>query len=83
MAATQSSPAPRGGKTFPADDFTKALLIREGNTAGAANIWTIEIDTRTFAYELRRPGRFFRVEFDLSRPVAPPPAPWGQMPARS
>ena len=22
-------------------------------------------------------GRLFRVEFDLSRPVAPPPAPWG------
>jgi hypothetical protein len=34
-----------------------------------------------FAYELRRPesagGRHFRVEFDLSAPVAVPPAPWG------
>jgi hypothetical protein len=30
-----------------------------------------------FAYELRRPARFFRVEFDLTRPVAPAPAPWG------
>jgi hypothetical protein len=29
---------------------------------------------RLFAYELRRPGRFFRVEFDLARPAAPPPA---------
>ncbi len=63
---------------FPADDFTKALLRREGNAAGAANIWAVEINEgRTFAYELRRPGRFFRIEFDLSRPVAPPPPPWG------
>ena len=64
-------------QTFPADPFTKALLIREGNTAGAANIWAIELEGPTFAYELRRPGRFFRVEFDLTRPVAPPSAPWG------
>jgi hypothetical protein len=31
----------------------------------------------TFAYELRRPQRFFRVDFDLTRPVAAPPPPWG------
>ncbi len=63
---------------FPADAFTKALLVREGNVAGAANVWAIEVDPgRTFAYELRRPNRFFRVEFDLTRPVAPPPPPWG------
>ena len=66
---------------FPADAFTKALLVREGNAAGAANIWALEVDARTFAYELRRPNRFFRVEFDLSRPVAPPPTPWGQVSA--
>ena len=63
---------------FPADAFTKALLVREGNVAGAANVWALEVaEGRTFAYELRRPGRFFRVEFDLTRPVAPPPPPWG------
>ncbi len=62
---------------FPADAFTKALLVREGNVAGANNVWAIEVESRIFAYELRRPGRFFRVEFDLSRPVAPPPPPWG------
>ena len=63
---------------FPADAFTKALLIREGNTAGANNVWAIEITGVTFAYELRRPSRFFRVDFDLTKPVAAPPAPWGQ-----
>ena len=67
---------------FPADTFTKALLVREGNAAGAANVWAIEVHReRMFAYELRRPGRFFRVEFDLARPMSPPPPPWGAAPA--
>jgi hypothetical protein len=36
------------------------------------NVWAMEVHpARMFAYELRRPGRFFRVEFDLSRPVGP------------
>lgn len=70
--------APVARAEFPADAFTRALLVREGNAPGAANVWAIEVHPgRSFAYELRRPGRFFRVEFDLSRPVAAPPAPWG------
>ena len=72
------TPGSANRQQFPADAFTKALLTREGNTAGVANVWAIEIhQARMFAYELRRPGRFFRVEFDLTRPVAPPPPPWG------
>ena len=64
--------------SFPADAFTRALLVRENNPAGAANVWSLELHPEgLFAYELRRPGRFFRVEFDLARPVAPPPPPWG------
>lgn len=62
---------------FPADAFTKALLVRENNPTGAANVWAIEVAPHLFAYELRRPARFFRIEFDLASPVAPPPAPWG------
>ena len=63
---------------FPADDFSKELFLREGNPAGVANIWAVEVlPGRVFAYELRRPGRFFRVEFDLTRPVEVPPPPWG------
>jgi hypothetical protein len=65
-------------QSFPADVFTRELLIRANNPAGAGNIWSLEVlPRRLFAYELRRSGRFFRVEFDLARPVAPPPAPWG------
>ena len=72
------TPITANRQEFPADAFTKALLLREGNAAGVANIWAVEIEpARMFAYELRRPGRFFRVEFDLTRPVAPPPPPWG------
>ncbi|MGH6728727.1 MAG: hypothetical protein ACREBK_01115 [Sphingomicrobium sp.] len=64
-------------QVFPADDFTKDLLRREGNVAGVDNVWAVEHRPGLFAYELRRPGRFFRVEFDLARPVATPPAAWG------
>lgn len=66
---------------FPADAESIALFTATGRSLSNANVWAMEIGDRLFAYELRRPPgpaeRFFRVEFDLSRPVAPPPAPWG------
>jgi hypothetical protein len=63
---------------FPADAQSRALFMRESLSASVPNVWAVEIKPgRVFAYELRRPGRFFRVEFDLTRPVAPPPPPWG------
>ena len=72
------TPVSAARQEFPADPFTKELLVREGNSAGANNVWAVEVHPgRTFAYELRRPNRFFRVEFDLTRPVSPPPPPWG------
>lgn len=64
-------------QSFPADDFSKTMFVREKIPASTANVWAMEAEGRAFAYELRRPGRFFRVEFDLTRPVAPPPPPWG------
>lgn len=60
---------------FPADSFTAALI-----PASATNVWTVEVAPgRSFAYALRRESgnRRFRVEFDLTRPVATPPTPWG------
>jgi hypothetical protein len=63
---------------FPADPYSKELFIRGNIPQSAANIWAMEIwPARLFAYELRRPSRFFRVEFDLTRPVTTPPNPWG------
>ena len=77
------TPVAAARQEFPADQFTKELLIREGNTAGANNVWAVEvIPGRTFAYELRRPGRFFRVEFDLTKPVARTARAVGQQRAR-
>lgn len=73
-----TAPVTAARQEFPADAFTKELLVREGNAAGVANVWAVEVEpTRIFGYELRRPNRFFRVEFDLTMPVAPPPPPWG------
>ena len=60
---------------FHADAHTAALI-----PAAATNIWTVDVVPGTrYAYALRREGtdRRFRVEFDLSAPVTPPPPPWG------
>ncbi len=72
------TPGTEARQEFPADAFTKELLVREGNTAGVDNVWAVEVQPgNIFAYELGRPNRFFRVEFDLTRPVTLPPPPWG------
>jgi hypothetical protein len=60
---------------FPADALTAELI-----PAARTNIWTVAVEPgATFVYALRREaeGRRFRVEFDLTRPVGAPPAPWG------
>lgn len=63
---------------FPADQFSKDLFTRRNLSVSSTNIWAMEYTSRgQFVYELRRPGRFFRVEFDLARPVPAPPPPGG------
>ncbi|MFP7723143.1 hypothetical protein [Lysobacter sp. A3-1-A15] len=64
---------------FPVDEFSKAMFLREDLDASVTNTWAMELRPgRTFVYELSRPGgRLFKVEFDLTAPVAVPPAPWG------
>jgi hypothetical protein len=62
---------------FPADQYSKDMFVRQDRAVSVPNVWAMEVHDRTFAYELRRPGRFFRVDFDLTRPVTPPPPPWG------
>lgn len=65
-------------QAFPANAGSKALFEREGRAVSAGNTWTLEIDPgRRFSYRLARTGREFQVDFDLTRPVDPPPAPWG------
>lgn len=63
---------------FPADDASKQLFRENGIPASVDNVWAMEIyNGRMFAYELRRPNRHFRVEFDLTAPIEAPPPPWG------
>jgi hypothetical protein len=54
---------------FPADAFSKDLFEREGLPASMANVWAMEATDTLFAYELSRPQRLFRVEFDVTKPV--------------
>jgi hypothetical protein len=63
---------------FPADQFSQTLFVNNNIPQSVTNVWAVEVHPgRIFAYELRRPNRHFRVEFDLTQPIAAPPAPWG------
>ena len=74
-----ASPGTAERQEFPVDEFSKVMFEREGLAASVTNTWAMEIRPgQQFVYELARPGgRMFRVEFDLTQPIAPPPAPWG------
>lgn len=72
------APGSTSRQEFPADEASRQLFVANAIAASAENVWAIEIAPgRAFVYELRRPNRHFRVEFDLAHPVALPPAPWG------
>ena len=64
---------------FPADAQTKSIFDANNISVSNQNVWAVEVRPKDdlFAYELRRPNRFFRLEFDLSAPVETPPAAWG------
>lgn len=64
-------------QSFPVDAVSIEMFEREGLTASVVNVWSVEVDEGLFAYELTRPNRLFRVEFDTATPVTLPPAPWG------
>lgn len=56
---------------FPVDQFSVDLFNANDASVSTTNVWALEVHPgETFAYELRRPNRHFRVEFDLTRPVA-------------
>lgn len=65
-------------QTFPVDDYSKAMFLANGLDVSVGNFWSMEVHSgEKFAYELVRAGRLFRAEFDLTRQVDAPPAPWG------
>lgn len=62
---------------FPVDAESIALFQQQNSAASVTNIWAFEIEPgKRLVYELARPGRLFRVEFDLSKPVPLPVPPW-------
>lgn len=63
---------------FPADAFSKALFERIGRPNSSLNTWGMEIEPgKRFIYEVTRPNRHVRFEFDLSQKISAPPPPWG------
>ncbi|MDR0183786.1 hypothetical protein [Lysobacter arvi] len=68
---------------FPADAASKALFARENRASSVSNVWAMEIEPHErFVYELTRPGREVRIEFDLEHPIPAPPPPWSVAPKR-
>lgn len=67
-----AGPGTAGRQEFPVDRESIDQFVAGGATVSTTNVWAVEVHPgRMFAYELRRPeGRFMRVEFDLTRPVA-------------
>ena len=73
-----ATPGTATRQEFPVDQFSKDLFNREDAAVSTTNVWAMEVEPgRIFAYELRRPNRYLRAEFDLTQPVEAPPPPWG------
>ena len=65
-------------QAFPADLYSKEIFVKGGIPQSTENTWHMYIyPGKTFSYRLTREGREFRVDFDLTKPVTPPPLPWG------
>lgn len=64
-------------QSFPADAYSKELFAKQGIPQSSTNIWQMYIYPKEFTYRLIREGREFRVDFDLSKEIPVPAAPWG------
>ena len=64
-------------QSFPADQYSKEMFVAQGIPQSNGNTWQMYIYPEKFTYRLIRQGREFRVDFDLTKPVTPPDAPWG------
>jgi len=62
---------------FPVDAESISMFKKGGLAASVTNIWAVEVSKDTYAYQLSRHNRNFRVEFDLGKPIPAPPLPWG------
>lgn len=65
-----AAPGAATRQDFPADDFSRDLFVRQKLPRSLTNVWALELKPgETFAYELNRADRHFRVAFDLRRPL--------------
>lgn len=64
-------------QSFPADQYSKELFVKQGIPQSNGNTWQMFIYPAKFSYRLVREGREFRVDFDLTKPITSPLAPWG------
>jgi len=64
-------------QSFPADVYSKNLFVDSGIPDSIGNTWQMYIYPKTFTYRMIREGREFSVEFDLTKSITPPAAPWG------
>ncbi|ALS34418.1 hypothetical protein PTRA_a3445 [Pseudoalteromonas translucida KMM 520] len=64
-------------QSFPADQYSKELFVAQGIAQSVGNTWQMYIYPEVFTYRLIRQGREFKVDFDLTKPITPPAAPWG------
>lgn len=64
-------------QSFVADQYSKNLFVAQGIPQSTSNTWHMYIYPKQFSYRLTREGREFRVDFDLTKPVALPVTPWG------
>ncbi|WP_024610320.1 MULTISPECIES: hypothetical protein [unclassified Pseudoalteromonas] len=64
-------------QSFPADQYSKELFVEQGIAQSVGNTWQMYIYPDVFTYRLIRQGREFKVDFDLTKPITPPSAPWG------
>jgi hypothetical protein len=85
LDGTEDAVTQYGGRTTSSGSADRQEFFADAHTASLipaarTNVWILEVDLgRMFAYTLRRDGtdRRYRIEFDLTRAVEPPPAPWG------
>lgn len=57
---------------FPVDQESIDQFLAADAAVSTTNVWAMEVRPgEAFVYELSRPNRLLRVEFDLSRPVQP------------
>ena len=61
---------PHERQEFPVDQESIDQFVAGGATVSTTNVWAVEVRPgEAFVYELSRPNRLLRVEFDLTRPV--------------